>query len=166
MMWFFLSDIFFTHISNVIPFSSFPSKTSYPLPSSPAHSPLTGPGICLHWGFELSQDQVPLLPLMSNKAILCYICSWSHGSLHVYPLVGDLVLGSSGGFWLVDIVILSMGLQASSASSVLSLTLPLGSTCSVQLLAVNMQICIWQAQHSFSENSYIRPLSACTSWHP
>jgi hypothetical protein len=34
---------------------------------------------------------------MSNKAILCYICSWSHGSLYVYYLVGDLVSGSSGG---------------------------------------------------------------------
>ena len=34
---------------------------------------------------------------MSHKAILCYICSWSHGSLHVYSLVGGLVPGSSGG---------------------------------------------------------------------
>ena len=34
---------------------------------------------------------------MSDKAILCYICSWSHGSLHVYSLVGGLVSGSSGG---------------------------------------------------------------------
>jgi hypothetical protein len=25
---------------------------------------------------------------MSTKAILCYICSWSHGSLLVYSLVG------------------------------------------------------------------------------
>jgi hypothetical protein len=29
--------------------------------------------------------------LMTNKAILCYMCGWSHGSLHVYPLVGGLV---------------------------------------------------------------------------
>jgi hypothetical protein len=42
-----------------------------------------------------SQDQGPLLPLMSNKAILYCICSWSHGSLHVYswkvqcPSVGE-----------------------------------------------------------------------------
>jgi hypothetical protein len=46
--------------------------------------------------------------LMPNKAILCYICNWSHGSLHVFSLVGGLVPGSSevsvGGVWLVDIV--------------------------------------------------------------
>jgi hypothetical protein len=35
--------------------------------------------------------------LMPSKAILCYTCSWSHGSLRVYSLVGDLVPGSSGG---------------------------------------------------------------------
>jgi hypothetical protein len=29
--------------------------------------------------------------LMSNKAILCYIWSWSQGSLHVYSFVGGLV---------------------------------------------------------------------------
>ena len=33
---------------------------------------------------------------MSNTAILCYICGWSHGSLHVYFLVVGLVPGSSG----------------------------------------------------------------------
>jgi hypothetical protein len=32
------------------------------------------PGIPLHWGIEPPQDQRPLLPLMSYKAILCYIC--------------------------------------------------------------------------------------------
>jgi hypothetical protein len=40
--------------------------------------------------------------LMTDKAILCYICSWSHGSLHVYSLVGGLVPGSSwGSGWLI-----------------------------------------------------------------
>jgi len=48
---------------------------------------------------------------MPYKAILCYICNWSHGPLHVYSLVGSLVLGSFGGVWLVDIVVLPMGLQ-------------------------------------------------------
>jgi len=42
------------------------------------------PGIPLHWGMEPSQDQGPLLPLMSDKAILCCTCNYSHGSLHVY----------------------------------------------------------------------------------
>jgi hypothetical protein len=48
--------------------------------------------ISLHWGIEPSQDQGPLLPPMPDKAILCYICSWSH----VYSLVVGIVLGRSG----------------------------------------------------------------------
>ena len=40
-------------------------------------------------------SSLPPLPL-SNKAILCYICIWSPGSLHVYSLVDGLVPGSTG----------------------------------------------------------------------
>ncbi|EDM10302.1 RGD1560158 (predicted), isoform CRA_a [Rattus norvegicus] len=69
---------------------------------------------------------------MPDNAILCYICGWSHGSFHVYSLVDGLVPGTSGGVWLVDTVVLSMGLQTPSAPSVFSLTPPLGSPCSVQ----------------------------------
>jgi hypothetical protein len=56
---------------------------------------------------------------MSNMAMLQYICGWSHGSLNVYFSVGGLVPGSSGGVWLVDIVVLLMGLQSPSTLSVL-----------------------------------------------
>jgi hypothetical protein len=82
----------------VSPFLVSPPETPYsiPLPSvsmrvlPPTHSllPLL-PGIPLRWGIEPSQDHKPLRPLMFNKAILCYICSWSH----VYSLVGGLVPG-------------------------------------------------------------------------
>jgi hypothetical protein len=41
-------------------------------------------------------SSLPPLTLVSDKAILCYICVWSPGSLHVYSLVGDLVPGSFG----------------------------------------------------------------------
>ena len=62
-----------------------------------------------------SEDQGSLLPLMPNKTILCYMCSWSLGSLHVYSLVSGLVPGSSvGGWWgvrLVGIVVLPMGFE-------------------------------------------------------
>jgi hypothetical protein len=75
--------------------------------------------------FKYTGKKGPLLPLMSDKGILCYVCDWSHGSLHVYTLVGGLVPGSSGGVWLVDIVVLPMGWQTPSALSVLSLTPPL-----------------------------------------
>jgi hypothetical protein len=41
---------------------------------------------------------------MTNKAILCYICCWSHGPIYVYPLVGGLVSErSGGGIWLVEV---------------------------------------------------------------
>jgi hypothetical protein len=46
--------------------------------------------------------------------------------------------------WLVDIVVLPMGLQFPSAFSVLSLTPPLGSLGSVQRLIVSICICIGQ----------------------
>jgi hypothetical protein len=51
--------------------------------------------IPLCWGIKSPQDQGPPLPLLSGKAILCYICIWSHGSLPVYSLVGGLVPGST-----------------------------------------------------------------------
>jgi hypothetical protein len=57
--------------------------------------------------------------LITNKAILCSICSWSHGSLHLYSLDGGLVPESSGGIYLVDIFVLHMGLQTPSVPSVL-----------------------------------------------
>jgi hypothetical protein len=68
-------------------------------PHHPA-TPISLP--CIYWGIEPSQDQGPPLPRMPDKAILCYICSWSHWSPHMYFLVGGLVPGSSGGSgWLI-----------------------------------------------------------------
>jgi hypothetical protein len=93
--------IYFLYISNVIPFSWFPSKCHLshpPSPCSPTHPLLLPcPGIHLHWGIEPSQNLGPLFSLMSDKAILCSICYWSHRFLHVYSLVGGLFPRSSGG---------------------------------------------------------------------
>jgi hypothetical protein len=110
-VWIFLLDILFIYISNVSPFpNSHPPETPYPIippltsmrvyPHLPIH-PLPPPPPCshisLHWGIEPSWNQGPLLPLIPNKAIIIY--RWTHGSLHVYTLVGDLDPGSSG--WLL-----------------------------------------------------------------
>jgi hypothetical protein len=65
------------------------SPHTHPLPSP-------CPGITLHWSIEHPQAKGPLLPLTSNKDILCHISGRSHGSIHVYPLVGGSVPGSSG----------------------------------------------------------------------
>jgi hypothetical protein len=45
---------------------------------------------------------------------------------------------------LVDTVVLPLELQTPSAPSVLSLTPPLGTPCSVQWLAVSIHLCICQ----------------------
>ena len=59
--------------------------------------PLHCSSIPLCWGIKPPQDQGPPLPLISDKVILCYIYSWSHGPIHIYSLVGGLVPGSSAG---------------------------------------------------------------------
>ena len=88
------------------PFLVSPPKPPYQIPHPAAYQPthFCFPFLALPfiWGIEPSQDQGPLLPLMTNKAILCYICSWSHGWL-----VGGLVPGSSGGSdWLILLFLL------------------------------------------------------------
>jgi hypothetical protein len=149
----FLLVILFIYISNVIPFPVSPPQAPCPLlppPASmrvlppPAHPLLPHqPRVSLSCVIEPPQDQgVPLL-VMPDKVILCYIYSWSHGSPHVYSLVG-LVPGSFGGC-LFDIVVLPMRLQTPSAPAVLALTSPLGSPNSVQCLAVCICICIGPA---------------------
>jgi hypothetical protein len=106
--------------------------------------------------------------LIPDKATLCYICSYSHGFFHKYSLVGGLDPGSSEGrrgVWLVDIVVLTMGLQTPLERLVLSLSPRLWSWCSIQWLAVNISVYVrlWQ---SLSGDSYIGILLANTSWHP
>jgi hypothetical protein len=84
----------------------------------------------------------------------------------MHSLVGGLVPGSSGGegVWLVDIVVLPMGLQTPSTSSVLSLTPPLECPCaqsndSLQAF-ISVSVRLWQ---SVSGDIHIRFLSASTS---
>ena len=123
----FLLDIIFLYISNISPFFVSPQIIPIPFtlsvflrgsssihPFYPPH-----PGTCLHWGIKPSQDQEPLLPLMSDKVILCYICSWNHG-LVLSPWVLWTV-------WLVHIVVLPIRLQTHSAPSVLPVTRLLGT---------------------------------------
>jgi hypothetical protein len=131
------------------PFPDFPLKkhlSHNPSPCSPNHPLLlTCSGIPLHWDIEPLQDQGPLLPLLTNKTIFCCTCSWSHVSLHVYSLVGGLVPGSSGGYWVVHIVVPPMGLQTPSTPWVLSLAPPLEVLYSVQWLAESIHLCICQS---------------------
>ena len=69
---------------------------------TPTHSHLPALSFPNTGASSLHRTKGPLLSLMLNNAVLCYICSWSHGSLHMYSLVGGLVPGSSGvSGWLV-----------------------------------------------------------------
>jgi hypothetical protein len=73
------------------PLAHLPSPCCYEgtSPPPPTHPLLPScPDIPLHCSIKHSLARGPLLPLMSNKAILCHMCSWSHGSLHVYILFG------------------------------------------------------------------------------
>jgi hypothetical protein len=49
---------------------------------------------------------------MSNKSILCHICGQSHGSFHVYYLVGSLVPGSSGVSGQLTLLLLPWGYKS------------------------------------------------------
>ena len=80
------------------------------------------PSISLRWGIEPSQDQGSPLPLTPDKAILCYIYSWSYGSLFGWWFSP----WELWGIWLVDIIVLPVGFKTPSAPSLLPLTPPLG----------------------------------------
>ena len=73
------------------PFCIYESVTP-PIHTLPPHLS----SIPLLWGIKYPWDQAPLLLLLLGKAILCYICIWSHRSLQVYSLVGGLVSGRTG----------------------------------------------------------------------
>ena len=65
-------------------------KSPYPLPSrllTKPHTPVSFPENPLQWDTELSQDQRPLLPLVTGETILCYIWAGTMGP----SLVGGLV---------------------------------------------------------------------------
>jgi len=138
------------------PFLISPPETPYPILPPPAsmrvlsHQPIhsllpLSLAFSYTGGIGTSQDQRPLLTLMPIKAILCYIGSWSYGLLHVYSFVGGLVPGSSGvSSWLILLFFLR-GMQTPSAPSILSLTPPLGTLFSIQLMVVSICLSICQA---------------------
>ena len=116
----------------IFPFPVSPPSSHPPSPPlclyagapSPTHPLLLHPSsIPLCWDIKPPQDQEPPLPLMPDEAILCYICSWSHG-FSLCKLFGWWF--SPWELWLVDIVVFPMRLQSPSAPSVLPQTLPLG----------------------------------------
>jgi hypothetical protein len=84
------------------PFQVSPLETPHPITASVRVFPHLPTHPCLpalpspYTGTSNPLRPKDLLPQMSNKAILCHLCGQSHGSLHVYSLLGGLVSGSSG----------------------------------------------------------------------
>ena len=158
------ADILFIYIS-CNPLSWF-SPLEAPIPSSLSmllyrcsHTHLLlhpHPGILLHWP---SQDQGPVFPLMPDKVILCYIGSWSHGSLHVYSLVTGLELVSSqesGSLILLYFLLVANPFSSLSLVSSSSIVNPR----SVQWVASSIHLCICQAlAEPLRREIYQAPLS-------
>jgi hypothetical protein len=102
------------------------------------------PGISLHLRESSSLHRTKgLSSQMSYKAILCYICRWSHGSHHVYSLIDGLVPGIPGrsGWLILSILWVAKPFCFLYPFSNSSLRTP----CSVQWLAVSICLYICQA---------------------
>ena len=80
-----LSPLTVSPLETLYPICPSPASEAAPIPIHPHQPP--HPGVPLHWGIKSSQEKEPFLQLIPDKAILCYVYSWNHGSFHVYSLV-------------------------------------------------------------------------------
>jgi hypothetical protein len=135
-------DILIIYISNVIPFSGFPTRTPYPIPPPLASMrvlPYPATHSCLP---ALSFYCIGVSNLHRTNGLSSHWCptrsssatyaAW-HGSNHVYTGLW-FIHWELWGVSLVDIHVLPIGLQTPSAPSVLSPNPPLGTQYSVQWL--------------------------------
>jgi len=138
-----------------------PQQTPIPSPVPPASMKvLPHPSTPTSWfrhsltlGHQAFVGPRASLPLMPDKAILSYIYIWSHGSLHVFSLVGSLVSRSS---WAGEVLV---GLYWCSFYEV---TNPFSSfgpfpNSSIRSSVLSPMVRFWQ---SLSGDSCIRFLSA------
>jgi len=112
-------------------------RCSLSYPSTPTSTPWNSSTLG-KWAF--TETRASPIDARQCHPLLQYAAGAMGPSICTHWLVVCSLWALEGGIWLVDIVVLPMGLQTPSASSVLSLTLPLGSQCSVQWLAVVVKI--------------------------
>jgi hypothetical protein len=101
-------------------------------PPPPSHSYLSALAFhYLSWVMKPPQDHAAPLPVMPDKAVLCYISIWSCGAPPSLPCSFSLVIYFLGalGAWLVDIVALPIGLHIPLTPTVLALTSPHSDQC-------------------------------------
>jgi hypothetical protein len=91
-------------------------------------------------GIKPSEDQGPLLLLMPDMVIFSYMLCRTHGSLHVYSLVGGLVPESSVDS--ISLILLFYLWGCKPFQMLQTLTTPLGPLYSVRQLTASILICI------------------------
>ena len=74
--------------------SPLPLRGGTPPTHTLQHQPSTIP---LHWDIKPPQNQRSPLPLIPDKAVLCYICTWSHGPIPYTFFFDGLVPGRAWG---------------------------------------------------------------------
>ena len=98
--------------------------------------------------------------------------TYAAGAIVQFPLNAGwwFIPWELGGIWLIEIVVLPVGLQSPSAPSVFPLTLPLGSPSSVQWLPVSIWtwyfyvIWFYLPCHRFTVRCHIYAEASIFSW--
>jgi hypothetical protein len=124
LQYFFSLGIFFIYISNAIP------KVPYILPA-----PLPYPPTPTSWPWRS-----PVLRHIKFARPMGLSFQWclNRPSSDTYAARDT----SSGGYWLVHIVVPPIGLQTPSAPWVISLAPPLGTLCPIKYLTVSIHFCV------------------------
>ena len=142
----------------------FPHPSTHPLLLSPTLE---------HWGFTGpraspaidAQQSHPLLHMWIEPWVApCVLFGWWISPWELWERVCVCVEGV-GGFWLVDIVVLPMGLSWPSAPSVLSPNSSIGDMVFSPMVGCKHPSLYLSGWQSLSGDSYIRLLLASTSWH-
>ena len=125
----------------------------------PTHplTPTSLASISLHWGIYwafIGSRTSPAIDAWQGHPLI-------HIQLEQWVLLSWwLIPWELWGLWLVDIVVLPMGLQTPSTPSVHFLTPLLGTPFSVKWLAVSSHLCIWKSlARPFRRQPYQAPFS-------
>jgi hypothetical protein len=101
--------------------------------------------------------------LMSDKAILCYICGWSHGSLLEYSMVGGLVPANSRvSGWLILLFFLWVCKPLQLFRSFISST---GDPVLSPIIGRQYPPLYLSRSGRASQETAISDFSSCTCWH-
>jgi hypothetical protein len=123
--------------------------THPPNPASTSwHSPILG-----LQAFTGPRNSLPVKVLQDHSLLHMLLEPWVPSCVHFGWWFSPYKLWQ---VWLVDIILLRLGLQTPLAPSVLSLNFPWGTQCSFQRLAMNVYLYICQVLHFiWTTNNYL-----------